>query len=120
MHNPARNWFTPEVVFQTLRLICRWIALEDALAMLRVYGDAEAMRWVGDGSVLDLGQCHEWISITLHNYVAKGTACLPWSAASLALSSVFAGPLIPAVRPRRKSNTRCRGPIGVKAWQPKR
>lgn len=72
MQNPARNWVTPEVVFQTRRLVCRRIAPEDALAMLRVYGDSEAMRWVGDGSVLDLAQCHEWISVTLHNYVAKG------------------------------------------------
>lgn len=72
MQNTARNFVTPEVVFETGRLVCRQIAPEDALAMLRVYGDADAMRWVGDGSVLDLAQCREWISITQHNYVAKG------------------------------------------------
>ena len=44
MQNAAWNRVTPEVVFETGRLVCRRIAPEDALAMLRVYGDADAMR----------------------------------------------------------------------------
>ena len=72
MQNAAQSRSTLEVVFQTKRLLCRGIASADARAMLRVYGDAYAMRWVGDGSVLNLNQCQEWILITQRNYVAKG------------------------------------------------
>lgn len=72
MQSAAQNRLTMEVIFQTERLLCRRIASADAPAMLRVYGDADAMRWVGGGSVLDLNQCQEWIYITQHNYVAKG------------------------------------------------
>jgi RimJ/RimL family protein N-acetyltransferase len=40
--------------------------------MLRVYGDAEAMRWVGDGEPLDRVGCEHWIEITHRNYATRG------------------------------------------------
>lgn len=40
--------------------------------MHAVYGDAQAMRWVGDGKPLDLAQCRHWIEVTLRNYATRG------------------------------------------------
>lgn len=60
------------VVFETQRLVCRHIVPGDAQAMFVVYSDVDAMRWVGDGSVLSLAQCRDWIAITQRNYANKG------------------------------------------------
>ena len=40
--------------------------------MLAVYGDAEAMRWVGDGSPLTAEECERWIAVTADNYLRRG------------------------------------------------
>jgi RimJ/RimL family protein N-acetyltransferase len=40
--------------------------------MHAVYGDAEAMRWVGDGQPLDRAGCVEWVGVTLRNYERRG------------------------------------------------
>ena len=40
--------------------------------MLAVYGDAEAMRWVGDGKPLDRAECRRWIEVTARNYRERG------------------------------------------------
>jgi RimJ/RimL family protein N-acetyltransferase len=40
--------------------------------MHAVYGDAEAMRWVGDGEPLDRAGCGEWVDVTLRNYERRG------------------------------------------------
>lgn len=59
-------------LFETARLRCRrWLATDlDALA--EVYGDAEAMRWVGDGEPLSRAGCEEWLEVTARNYRARG------------------------------------------------
>ena len=62
----------PAVVFVTPRLMARPISPSDAPAMYQVYGDACAMRWVGDGTTLDLAQCENWIEVTKQNYLARG------------------------------------------------
>lgn len=59
-------------VFETQRLIARRIEPADAVAMHRVYGDEDAMRWVGDGNPLDLAQCEHWIEVTHRNYAVRG------------------------------------------------
>jgi [ribosomal protein S5]-alanine N-acetyltransferase len=59
-------------VFETPRLMARRIELADAAVMHKVYGDAEAMRWVGDGKPLDLAQCEHWVEVTHRNYAARG------------------------------------------------
>ena len=37
------------LIFETPRLRCRRLVPEDLKALLEVYGDAQAMRWVDDG-----------------------------------------------------------------------
>jgi RimJ/RimL family protein N-acetyltransferase len=59
-------------MFQTARLQVRWWVDEDVADLLAVYGDAEAMRWVGDGQPLPLAQCEEWLRVTRRNYEARG------------------------------------------------
>ena len=59
-------------LFETARLQVRRIEPDDGAAMLAVYGDAEAMRWVGDGRPLIRAQCEEWIDVTLRNYATRG------------------------------------------------
>ncbi|WP_369937128.1 hypothetical protein [Xanthomonas tesorieronis] len=44
-------------LFRSTRLIGRHLRLSDVDALLAVYGDAEAMRWVGDGT---LSCCFAW------------------------------------------------------------
>jgi len=60
------------VVFETARLIARRLAPEDREAMLAVYGDAEAMRWVGDGTPLTAEECEQWLAVTADNYRQRG------------------------------------------------
>jgi RimJ/RimL family protein N-acetyltransferase len=60
------------IVFESERLRCRRLTSGDVNAMHAVYGDADAMRWVDDGSPLDRAQCAEWIDITQRNYAARG------------------------------------------------
>lgn len=67
--NPGSS---PAVVFETDRLIARRIEPADATAMHAVYGDENAMRWVGDGVPLDLAQCKQWVEVTHRNYAARG------------------------------------------------
>lgn len=62
----------PHIIFTTARLVARRIVPADAAAMLDVYGDADAMRWVGDGTALNLAQCEEWIAVTRRNYAMRG------------------------------------------------
>ena len=59
-------------LFDTPRLRVRRIEAGDGGAMLAVYGDADAMRWVGDGRPLVPEQCEEWIGVTLRNYATRG------------------------------------------------
>lgn len=62
----------PAWLFETPRLRARRIQPDDCDAMLAVYGDADAMRWVGDGRPLQAEQCEEWIGVTLRNYATRG------------------------------------------------
>src|SRR5262245_49238419 len=59
-------------VFETPRILARRIEHADVAAMFQVYGDADAMRWVGDGEALELAQCEQWVEVTHRNYVARG------------------------------------------------
>ena len=56
-----------EPLFQTARLrVRRWIA-QDLQALEDVYGDRDAMRWVGDGEPLTRAQCEEWLQVAQAN-----------------------------------------------------
>jgi RimJ/RimL family protein N-acetyltransferase len=60
------------MLFQTPRLGVRHLDRDDEDAMLAVYSDAGAMRWVGDGQPLDRETCRRWIAVTLNNYATRG------------------------------------------------
>jgi RimJ/RimL family protein N-acetyltransferase len=61
-----------EIIFETERLQGRKLTPDDLQAMLEVYGDADAMRWVGDGSPLTLDGAKQWIEVTENNYHKRG------------------------------------------------
>ncbi|MCB9126908.1 MAG: GNAT family N-acetyltransferase [Ardenticatenales bacterium] len=61
-----------ELLFETERLIGRRMAADDAAAMHAVYGDVDAMAFVGDGAALSLEECEGWIDITHRNYERRG------------------------------------------------
>ncbi len=62
----------PPFVFNTPRLTARRLNGGELEALLAVYGDADAMRWVGDGLALSREQCEKWIEVTLGNYQRRG------------------------------------------------
>jgi RimJ/RimL family protein N-acetyltransferase len=62
----------PTLIFETPRLVARHLEPADADAMHDVYGDAAAMRWVGDGEPLDRAGCVHWIEVTARNYALRG------------------------------------------------
>jgi len=62
----------PEVVFETPRLVGRRLEPGDRETMLAVYGDAEGMRWVGDGRPLTAEDCERWLVVTAENYRRRG------------------------------------------------
>lgn len=59
-------------ITETARLRARHIGPDDVDAMFEVYGDAEAMRWVDDGSPITRAECEHWIRVTLNNYEVRG------------------------------------------------
>lgn len=40
--------------------------------MCALYGDADSMRFVGDGLPLDRAACERWIQVTFNNYRTRG------------------------------------------------
>jgi RimJ/RimL family protein N-acetyltransferase len=61
-------------LFETERLRVRRLRESDLEAMLVVYGDADAMRWVGDGKTLTREDAHRWLDVTERNLAARGYA----------------------------------------------
>lgn len=60
------------LIFTTRRLIGRHLQASDVDALVEVYSDADAMRWVGDGEPLTREQCVEWVAVSERNYRARG------------------------------------------------
>jgi RimJ/RimL family protein N-acetyltransferase len=60
------------IEFDTPRLVVRRLGIRDVDAMHAVYGDADAMRWVGDGEPLSHAVCGEWVAVTERNYRLRG------------------------------------------------
>ncbi|MFN8546653.1 MAG: GNAT family N-acetyltransferase [Candidatus Eisenbacteria bacterium] len=71
MHE-KRSASTPDSVFVTERLVVRRWRDTDLDSLLRIYGDDEAMRWVGDGVAITREQCLEWFEVTRRNYLDRG------------------------------------------------
>ena len=57
---------------ETARLKIRRIVPSDVDAMFAVYGDAESMRYVGDGQPLTFERCEQWVRVTEKNYAVRG------------------------------------------------
>lgn len=60
------------MLFETPRLQVRHLGLQDLDDLFDVYGDADAMRWVGDGHPLSRESCAEWVAVTERNYALRG------------------------------------------------
>lgn len=70
---PTRRPTDPaDPVFQTPRLLVRRWRDTDLSALMAVYGDAEAMRWVGDGKPITADACRRWLEVTRANYERRG------------------------------------------------
>lgn len=61
-----------DIVFTTDRLIARRWRASDVAALLAVYGDADAMRWVGEGRPITMPECEQWLEVTQANYEKRG------------------------------------------------
>lgn len=61
-----------DTVCETPRLRIRRWRDEDLEALQDVYGDADAMRWVGDGKPIRREECVEWMGVTRRNYERRG------------------------------------------------
>ncbi len=59
-------------IFTTPRLVARRLQSDDLVPMFAVYGDADAMRWVGDGEPITKEECVKWLEITANNYRVRG------------------------------------------------
>lgn len=60
------------MLFETERLVVRELLEADVDAMYAIYGDAAAMRWVGDSRPLTREQCVRWLEVTRKNYKILG------------------------------------------------
>lgn len=61
-----------ESEFETERLLVRRWRDSDLPALLAVYGNAEAMRWVGDSRAITHEECVQWLAVTRSNYEKRG------------------------------------------------
>jgi RimJ/RimL family protein N-acetyltransferase len=61
-----------DAVFETDRLVVRRWRDSDLPDLMAVYGDAEAMKWVGDGQPITEVECNEWLVVTRRNYEKRG------------------------------------------------
>lgn len=58
--------------YTTERLRVRSWRGDDLPALQAVYGDADAMRWVGEGRALSAAECERWLVVTAENYRRRG------------------------------------------------
>ena len=61
-----------DTVFETERLLVRRWRDADIAELQAVYGDAEAMKWVGDGRAITAAECDKWLIVTRRNYAERG------------------------------------------------
>ena len=88
-----------DVVFTTPRLAVRRWRHSDLDAIFAVYGDADAMRWVGDGHVITLPECERWLEVTLANYRKYGYGMFALESLADAVVIGFAGIVHPGGQP---------------------
>ena len=61
-----------DALFDTARLQVRRLRRSDADGMLAVYGDEDAMRWVGDGRAITTDAVKQWLDVTERNVATRG------------------------------------------------
>ena len=59
-------------MIETQRLRLRRLRPSDLDAMMAVYGDPVAMRYVDDGLPIVEAACRDWVDVTLRNYETRG------------------------------------------------
>ena len=59
-------------LFETERLAVRRLGYDDVDAMVAIYGDREAMRYVGDAEPLPADACRHWVDVTDGNFERRG------------------------------------------------
>lgn len=62
----------PDDVFTTDRFLVRRWRESDLRRLVEVYGEAETMKWVGDGRPLNESDCRKWLAVTRLNYESRG------------------------------------------------
>lgn len=88
-----------ETEFETERLLVRRWRDSDLPALLDVYGDVEAMRWVGDGRAITHAECVRWIGVTRSNYERRGYGMFAIEERSLPGAIGFCGIVHPGDQP---------------------
>ena len=62
-------------IFETERLLVRHLQADDVDNLLAITGDAELMRYMGDGKPLSRELTAKWIDVSINNYATKGYGC---------------------------------------------
>ncbi len=62
-------------LFETDRLVVRQLRPDDIDRLFAITGDAELMRYMGDGQPLSRELTAKWIEVSINNYATKGFGC---------------------------------------------
>ncbi|MFN8374185.1 MAG: GNAT family N-acetyltransferase [Anaerolineae bacterium] len=63
------------MLFETERLVVRQLEADDLDALYAICGDAELMRYSGNGEPLSREDTRRWINVSRTNYQVKGYGC---------------------------------------------
>lgn len=61
-----------DAVFETERVMVRRWRDSDLPDLMAVYGDPDAMKWVGNGRPITEDECKQWLHVTRRNYDTHG------------------------------------------------
>ena len=63
------------IIFETERLLVRHLQADDVDNLYAITGDAELMRYMGDGQPLSRELTARWVEVSINNYATKGYGC---------------------------------------------
>lgn len=63
------------IMFETDRLLVRHLKADDVDNLYAITGDAELMRYMGDGQPLSRELTATWVEVSINNYATKGYGC---------------------------------------------
>lgn len=87
------------LLFTTERLQARHLGIDDVDAMVAVYGDADAMRHVGERRALARSECERWVDVTRGNVERRGYGMLALESRADARVVGFCGLVHPGGQP---------------------